>query len=65
MTYTEEGDNVTLEMTRDDYARLLMIVGIATGSAFGQGTTSHAWSIIRFINELNRTNPAFTPYKIP
>ncbi len=62
MKYIENGETVTLEMTRDDYGNLLIALGIATCSARDEKTQ---WAWIRFINELNAGNPSFTPYEIP
>lgn len=64
MTYTESGDKVTLEMTRDDYSTLMFMLSGALGSA-SQGRGLSFNSCLRFVNELNRTNPNFTPYEVP
>ena len=62
ITYTEgKNGRVTLEMSQRDYAALLLILGMALGPAEGET----ARSMIIFINDLNRTNPNYRPYKVP
>jgi hypothetical protein len=65
MTYTRQGDHVTLEMTRDDFDRLLIMVGCACGNAMRIGGSRQFYSWLEFANELNNGNPDFTPYEIP
>jgi hypothetical protein len=62
MKFTENGDTVTLEMSRADYGNLLIAMGIAAGSATDKKAF---WRWMRFVNELNTGNPQFTPYLIP
>lgn len=62
MKYTENGDRITLEMSRDDFERLLMMTGFATGAAKG---TREFYMWIKLVNDMNATNPHFTPYEIP
>lgn len=65
MTYEQKGDRVTLEMTRNDYVRLMLMLGFACGGAHRQGNMQMFYSWLRFTNELNNGNPNFTPYEIP
>jgi len=65
MTYTQDGESVTLEMTRDDFAQLLFAIGSAAGAASSEPDKRRFWSWLRFANEINSGNPAFTPYEIP
>jgi hypothetical protein len=66
MTYTQEGDRVTIEMTRDDYDTLLMILGAGLNAIYSkEGDKRMYYSWLRFINELNNGNPNFVPYEIP
>lgn len=65
MTYTKNGDKVTLEMTADDYNALLIMLGYAAGSAEKDGEHGRRREMQRFFNEMNRTNPNFTPYEVP
>jgi hypothetical protein len=61
ITFTESESSVTLEMARDDYYTLMLIIGYALGAA--KDRESRAW-LLRFLNDLNRTNPNFTAYEI-
>ena len=64
MKYTEKGDRVTLEMTRDDFGRLLQMMGAAVGTASrNDPDLAAAW--LEFVNRLNDGNPNFAPYEIP
>ena len=66
MTFTSNGENVTVEMTRDEWEMLLQAVGIAAGSALRPLTDAALfWKWIDFANRLNATNPRFKPYEIP
>lgn len=65
MTYTQQGDRVTLEMTRDDYERLLIMIGFACGAALRNGDRSQLYRWLEFANDMNAGNPAFLPYEIP
>jgi hypothetical protein len=66
MTYAENGDKVTLEMTRGDYGELIMLLGYKLGAVLGapHGQTEF-WGFLDFVNRLNATNPHFTQYQIP
>jgi hypothetical protein len=66
VTYTQQGDKVTLEMTRENFEQLTFILGTALGNVTKQaGTGELFWNWLRFVNELNTGNPNFTPYEIP
>jgi len=65
MKYTEHGDTITLEMSRDDYEGLLLMLGFAAGAASRKGELHTYWRWIDFVNRLNDGNPRFTPYEIP
>jgi hypothetical protein len=65
MTFTREDDKVTLEMTVDQWENLLLLTGIALGAIQRSGNPKLFYTWLKFINALNRTNPAFTPYEIP
>jgi hypothetical protein len=64
MTYTRDGDKVTLEMTLDDYNGLLMILGYSTGESLREDDKAGARWKLDFINRLNRTNPQFRAYRL-
>jgi hypothetical protein len=63
VTYTRENDNVTLNMTVDDFELLLLMLGVAVGAA--SKNESLYFRFLKFVNGLNSTNPDFAPYKIP
>jgi len=65
MTYSEDGDTVRLEMTRDEYNGVLLMLGRLAGSESRNGDKQLFWEAIAFVNRLNRTNPNFTQYEIP
>jgi ribosomal protein L25 (general stress protein Ctc) len=70
MTYTEHADGVTLQMTHDDFATLLLALGYAHLATIRSGAgaasdRSSFWRWIEFANRLNATNPNFTQYEIP
>ena len=65
MTFKREGDRVTLEMSCEDYAMLTRMCGYAAGAVLKEGDKEQFWRQIRFVNDLNRTNPNFRPYEIP
>lgn len=64
MIYTEKGDSITIEMTRNDYEQLMLILGYACGAASAKNPAIfYTW--LAFVNDLNATNPNFTPREIP
>ena len=63
MKYTREGDRVTLEMSVDDWENLLIYMGYVTGTM--KPCSRRFWEAINFVNEINKSNPNFTPYEIP
>ena len=69
MTYTRadtaDGARVTLEMSSDDFASLLLLVGYAAGAARGRGDMHMFWKWLDFVNRMNTGNPEFMPYEIP
>jgi len=65
MKLTENGDNVTLEMSRGDWDNLLVAVGIAAGVSSHDADKTAFWNWIDFANRLNATNPRFRQYEVP
>jgi len=63
--YTENGDTVTLEMTRDDYDHLLLMLGAAAGRASQDRDKTTLWRYLDFTNRLLAGSPRFRPYRIP
>lgn len=61
--YSEEGGVVTLRMTRADYLRLTLAIGVAAGTM--STTESHLFEALAMANRLNAGNPQWTPYTIP
>jgi hypothetical protein len=65
MTFTDHGDSVTLQMNRDQFLYLSWLLEIAS-TAMGQtGCDDMVYGALKFVNELNRTNPNFTRYELP
>lgn len=65
MKHIRQGDKVTLEMTVDEWERMLLMIGQAAGRAHRDGDTPMFWAWMRFANEVNRGNFNFTPHEIP
>lgn len=65
MSYTENGDTITLQVSREDYDRLLLALGMAAACARRDLDESAFWSLIDLANRLNTGNPRFTEYEIP
>ncbi len=65
ITYTRNGDRVTLDMPCEDYQRLLMMLGYVAGQEHAKGEMPRFWGWIDLTNRMNATNPNFTPYEIP
>ncbi len=65
MTYTAQNGRVTLEMTPDEFSRLLLALGYAAGAASKSEDKRMFWDWIELANEVNSGNPNFIPYEIP
>jgi len=65
ITYQRQNDEIILQMSIGDWERLLMLMGYAAGAAKAAGEEKLFWEWIQLANEMNLTNPAFTPYEIP
>lgn len=65
MTYTRDGDKVTIEMTLLDFEQLLMLLGFSLGSISLEQYPANFWNTVKFVNELNSQNPNFDAYFIP
>jgi hypothetical protein len=61
--YTRTGDTITLEMSAEDYERLLILLGTALAGCHKDGPSFWRW--VDFVNRLNTGNPGFQPYEIP
>lgn len=65
MTYTEKDQHITLEMNRDEYEELLLVIGMGTGIALREKKDKEiARAFFRLVNKMNATNPKFIPYEI-
>jgi len=64
MPYHQEGDQVTLTMTQDQYWNLLVLIGSGLAIMRRDGGPGF-WSWIQLVNELNQGNPRWTPYAVP
>lgn len=62
MGYKETDDVITLTMSREDYERLLMAIGIATGWQSREGQRIRDW--LEFVNRINVGNLRFVPYSV-
>lgn len=62
MSYREENGQVVLTISREDYDRVLMRLGAALGSNFGQLLNYD--QELEFLNRLNEGNPNYTPYQV-
>lgn len=63
MTYARHGRLITLSLSHDEHRTLNAILAFACGAA-SREHPALARDILRFANELNRTNPDFTPFEI-
>ena len=59
----EQGD-VTLRLTRDDYTRLILALGYATGAAMKQPGGMSVDDLLRLMNRLNEGNSNYRPYAV-
>lgn len=57
VSYTRDGDRVTLTLSVDDWDALL--IAVASTPVMG------LWRKTELANRLNEGNPAWTPYEIP
>jgi len=64
MSYREENGQVTLTMTREDYDRVLMMLGAATATFSLNGGPINTKQCLALVNRLNEGNPNYTPYKL-
>ena len=66
MSYREENGQVILTMSRADYERLLIRLGMAAGYAAKYDATMGQTlkQDLDFLNRLNEGNPNYTPYQV-
>jgi hypothetical protein len=65
MSYREENGQVILTMNREDYERLLLLLGQASGESVRQSGRSFFAldQILGLLDRLNEGNPSYTPYQ--
>jgi hypothetical protein len=65
MSYREEGDQVVLTISRDDYDLLLILLGASSVHAAHGGKSLFTLDqILGLLNRLNQGNPRYTPYQV-
>lgn len=62
--YSALGDSVLIQISAEDYERLLLMMGYAFSAALKEDA-SMAYSFLDLTNRVNRGNPNWTPYEIP
>jgi hypothetical protein len=65
MSYSESGDRVRIELSREQFYRLLLALASSTGEARLRGDTVRFRRLLRLANAVNEGNPAWKPYEIP
>jgi hypothetical protein len=55
---------ITITLDREEYDRLLLMMGFAVGAAFKQDEHL-AYRFLDLANRVNRNNPHWRPYEIP
>ena len=63
ITFTEADGKVTLEMDQADWDVFVFMCGWAAGHASRLGLAETFAKWIEFVNDVNRTNPRFVPYR--
>jgi hypothetical protein len=64
MSYREENGQVVLTMSREDYEKLLWLLGTASGAAAIGRSVFLVNDVLRFMDRLNLGNPNYTPYTV-
>ena len=64
MSYSEEGNEVVLRMSREDYELVLMALGGETARAYLERGTRDRHTVVSLLDRLNEGNPNYTPYKV-
>jgi hypothetical protein len=59
--FTKTSEGVRVDLTRDEFDKLLVALGIATGALSRIGDT--IW-LVKLINAVNDGNPDFVPYEV-
>lgn len=65
MTFTRDPEGVTLKLSEDDFASLLLVIGYATGAARYESDMSLFYRWMALANKVNEGNTDYRPYEIP
>lgn len=65
MSYSENGDVITLEMSRADYRTLLLMLSNGLTLVDEENDPTKFWQWVDCVNRLNTGNPRYDPYQIP
>ena len=63
--FKREGDVITIQMSEENYTRMLIVLGGRVAEARRDGGDFFFWESVKFVNDLNAGNPQYTPYAIP
>ena len=55
-------ERVKLDLSREDFAHLLFVLGFAAKTMFEQAENERALRIIKLADTINEGNPNWTPY---
>ena len=56
---------MTIDLTDDEFNKLLLLFGYATGAAMVRDQKSLAYGFLALANRINQNNPNWIPYEIP
>lgn len=62
MSYSEKDGQVILTMSKDDYDRLMIYLGLGISSLLARG--SELREMLECHNRVNAGNPKYVPYKV-
>lgn len=63
MSYREQGENVVLTISKNQYLMLMMALGIAAGTVCKQDERDLFRTLVKLTNSLNIGNPNYKPYE--
>lgn len=62
MSYSEENGFVVLRMSREDYGRVQLLLGMGA-ERYGGGCGDQEY-VFKLLDRLNEGNPNYTPYQV-
>ena len=65
MNFSRSTERVTIEMSHDEFNRLLLILSYAAGAAKNDEDPKQFYRVLAFSNALNVENLNWKPYDIP